>query len=225
MALSTEEISARLLAAVDAAEGHALLFKAIGKAVKGARAAAIKPVLQTLFDAGTLALVAEGKDLVVRRSEGVLSPAELDALPTMMEALKALIKLTKPKAKGPRPTITKERLAAALRPVPGPASVPVHVVPVEEVLLGAFAEAPAPTGLIRVPTVIGTLETQYARAALLQALDTLARRGALELRPESGLDRVSDEDRARCLPAIDGTPLSYARLIPVDERPVDGSGA
>jgi hypothetical protein len=73
--------------------------------------------------------------------------------------------------------------------------------------------APARAGLVRVPDVVRALEQDHARAALLAALDAMARDGTLELRPESAIAGLSGEDRARCPVGPDGTPLSYARLL------------
>jgi hypothetical protein len=77
----------------------------------------------------------------------------------------------------------------------------------------ALKLAPAHAGLVRVPDVVRALETEYAHATLIDALDAMARDGTLELRPESAIARLSDEDRARCPVGLDGTPLSYARLL------------
>jgi hypothetical protein len=83
----------------------------------------------------------------------------------------------------------------------------------QQQLLAAFLVAPAPAGLIRVPDVIRALEPFHPRAALLAAASALARRGEIELRPEASIGRLAREQRMRCPRALDGTPLSNARLL------------
>lgn len=77
-------------------------------------------------------------------------------------------------------------------------------------LLGIIEATPAAvSGLVWVPTVLrGVADLDGARAALLR----LDRAGAIELRPEGGLGRLSRADAALCPAAWDGTPLSWIRL-------------
>lgn len=184
----------------------------LARAVKGARSTVeLRAIIDARIAAGAIALVTDGKvERVVIASEALLGPAELDRLPALLASLRALVARTKATTGKPRATISRATLRALFE---GEAPKPSSVATVKTALLDAFAGAAAPTGLVRVPEVIGTLEPVYARAALLAALDALARAGAVELRPESGLQRMSEEDRARCLSALDGTPLSYARVI------------
>lgn len=65
--------------------------------------------------------------------------------------------------------------------------------------------------LVLVPAVVraSKLTTERAHAALLEAV----RRGALELRPESGMGRLSKADAALCLPGPEGSTLSVLRVV------------
>ena len=213
---------------VRAAEQRGVPLPQLTRAIKGARSTVeLRAAIDGRIAAGAIALVTDGKvERVViagagagagagAASDELLDAAELDRLPLLVASLRALVARTKATAGKPRATVRRATLRALLE---GAAAKPTantaaSAATVKAALLDAFAGASAPTGLVRVPAVIETLEPVYARAALLAALDALARAGAVELRPESGLQRMSEEDRARCLMALDGTPLSYARVI------------
>lgn len=197
---------------VRAAEDRGLPLPQLTRAIKGAQSGVeLRAVIDAQIAAGAIALVTDGKvERVVLASADLLGVAELDRLPALLASLRALVARTKTTSGKPRATVRRATLRALFD---GEAAKVAGAANVKTALLDAFAGAAAPTGLVRVPEVIGTLEPVYARGALLAALDALARAGAVELRPESGLQRMSDEDRARCLMALDGTPLSYARVI------------
>jgi len=69
------------------------------------------------------------------------------------------------------------------------------------------------TGLARVPDavrpVLSTMSHEEARSALL-ALDSS---GFIELRPESGIGLLTEDDAALCPRGARGVVLSFARLI------------
>lgn len=204
----------QLLALFDRAGAGGVAASAIARGVKGARnAAEVALALRELSDEGLLAPVVEAKTVRwARRGEELLSEAELDDLAALAKRLSDLAKKTKaPKGK-PRPTLARaslEEAAGLLRAMAGRASP--H--PIRSVLCAALRAAPATGGLVRVPDVVRALEGKHPRAGLLAELDALAREGWLELRPEAGIGRMSDEDRAACTKALDGTPLSYARVV------------
>lgn len=115
------------------------------------------------------------------------------------------------------------RLARALAPAP-PARVLAarpEVDPVGEALaadtrrgvLGAIRQTAkaTPGGLVFLPGVgraVGLEPEAFAQIAL-----ELARARALELRPESGVGLLSDDERAWCPVGAGGEPLSYARVL------------
>jgi hypothetical protein len=70
-----------------------------------------------------------------------------------------------------------------------------------------------PTGLTFVPALVRALGGETARDAVHDALRSAALRGAIELRPESGLGRLSPEDLALCVAGPQGSHLSWARAV------------
>jgi hypothetical protein len=78
-------------------------------------------------------------------------------------------------------------------------------------LMGAVNEAMDPSGLAFVPKVVHALapdvDRETAKAALLDA----ASRGLLELRPETGLGRLSEAELLSCPEGAQGMRLSWAR--------------
>jgi hypothetical protein len=67
-------------------------------------------------------------------------------------------------------------------------------------------------GLVYVPELVHALGHEIVRDDVHHALRDAASRGELELRPESGLDRLSAEDRAACLVGPSGQLVSYVRM-------------
>lgn len=67
----------------------------------------------------------------------------------------------------------------------------------------------APLVMVAAVVRASKLTTPRAHAALNEA----ARRGQLELRPESGMDRLSKADAALCLPGPQGSVLSVLRVV------------
>ena len=204
----------QLLSLFDRAGDAGLAASAIPRGVKGARSAAeVALVLRELADEGLVTPVAESKTLRwARRSDSLLSEVELDELAALAKQLADLAKKTKaPKGKA-RPTLTRASLEAAAGMLHRFASTHSGN-DVRSALRAALRVAPSPGGLVRVPDVIRALDGTHPPATLLAELEALAREGWLELRPEAGIGRMSPEDRAACPKALDGTPLSYARLL------------
>jgi len=164
-----------------------------------------------------LDIAARGEAHVVARARTeVLAPRSTsvvlrDQLPQVIKALDAALKLAKKTSKrGSVATILRGDLDALLEPLGGLQSVQTADSSVVDV---ATALLDPSVGLAFVPTVVRKLaehsSLEAARASILEA----AKHGSIELRPESGLGRLSDGDRALCVPAIDGTPLSWIRVI------------
>jgi hypothetical protein len=70
-----------------------------------------------------------------------------------------------------------------------------------------------PSGLTFVPKLVRALGGLTARDAVHAELMRGARDGRFELRPESGMGRLSTEDAALCLPGPQGSRLSWVRRI------------
>jgi hypothetical protein len=163
---------------------------------------------------GELVIVADGRtQRVAAAGPQWLSEAELGAVGELAQALAALAKATRAAKGKPRPTIARGTLDAPLRSLQTLAGRRGSTPPVSAALHAALQAAPTAAGLVRVPDVVRSLETDYARITLLNALEAMALEGNLELRPESAIAGLSDEDRACCPAGLDGTPLSYARLL------------
>jgi hypothetical protein len=146
------------------------------------------------------------------RGPELLTDTELDQLAALATRLSALLKSTKASKTKPRATLARKALRVALAEL-GALARGREATSVEDVVRAAFLNAPAPSGLVRVPDVIRALEPVHPRSALLAATDALARAGVLELRPEASIARLAEDDRIRCPIGPDGTPLSYARMI------------
>ena len=83
-------------------------------------------------------------------------------------------------------------------------------------LVAELTQADRRSGLVFVPDVVtAAVEVGLASADEVPTmLVSLARGGRLELRPESGLGRLSAAERGLCPVAPDGrTPLSWARVL------------
>lgn len=214
----------------------------LAREVRGARnTAELRLCTSELIRDGELTFVADGRTPRLSQPGGhVLSADELDQLAALVQRLFALAKETKPSAGKPRVSLLRSALepsfamlralsrpAALLSPDPRLARAPAqaHSAPLEDALRTAFLVAPAPSGLVRVPDVIRALEPAHPRAALVLATTQLARAGLFELRPEASIAGLTADDRARCPVALDGTPLSYARLTPAAQAAHDSQPA
>jgi hypothetical protein len=206
-------------AAVERAGEAGIPMKALAREIKGARSAAeLGLVIRDLIADGKLVIVGEGRaQRAAAPGPQWLSQAELAAVAEVAQALAALTKATRAAKGKPRPTLDRRALEQPLRALQELAGSS-EAESVRAAMRVALKLAPVHAGLVRVPDVVRALEADHARAALLDALDQMARDGTLELRPESAIAGLSDEDRARCPVGLDGTPLSYARLLAGEKR-------
>ena len=79
-------------------------------------------------------------------------------------------------------------------------------------LLSAVDAARDPrTGLSFVPTVVAQLRPELDTRAAAAMLVAAEGQGLLELRPEGGINRLSEEELSMCPPGPQGTRLSWAR--------------
>ena len=86
-------------------------------------------------------------------------------------------------------------------------------------VLDAARHSQESSGLVYVPAMVRfmLLGGAYHATSAIAAIRSAAACGSLELRPESGLGRLSDADRSLCLTTTDyltggRIPLSWARL-------------
>lgn len=75
------------------------------------------------------------------------------------------------------------------------------------------SQVDAETGLCSVPAVVVALVRLYMPSATFQALLQAHAEGKVELRPESGLGRLSPTELALCIPGPQETRLSWLRLL------------
>lgn len=69
------------------------------------------------------------------------------------------------------------------------------------------------SGLASIPQVSRRLRERATAQAVIEALLTGHGRGRLELRPEGGMGRLSEEERALCPTGAGGIPLSWVSLL------------
>lgn len=204
----------QVLALLDGSGDDGVAAAALARGLKGARSAAeVALVLRELSDEGRIAPLVAGRSVRwARRGESILAESELDELAALAKLLAEFAKKTKaPKGK-PRPTLSRATLEDAGNRLHRLVS-PTSSQSLRSALLDALSSAPSTGGLVRVPEVVRGLEATRPRPELLAELEALAREGLLELRPEAAIGRMTEADRSACPRALDGTPLSYAKLV------------
>jgi hypothetical protein len=222
-------LAAQLSAAL--AHGATLSLKSIGSHVQGATAPEVKRT--------ALGLVAQGKAHRVLRGTAdtlaasdllVASREELKTLRSILDGmskniaralrdrggmtlLRADVKDALEKA---WPEVTNGIFAKS-RDNPstrarGGAQV-VAASPIERILAAVDATRDARSGLSFVPDIAKWIGTTMNAASARDALMLAASRGLLELRPEGGLNRLSEAELALCPPGPQGTRLSWVRRL------------
>jgi len=214
----------------------------LSKAVKGGNQKdlreGVRIALAALVKSKELALVPAGSTTrYVVSGSHLLSPSELTDADEAVTKLAKLLSPTRKTRSRPQRTLPRSELTTLIRQlyalvegevesddnvefdeaVRRKAPTSPDTKPVRSALEVALRKAPTHTGLIRVPEVVASLEARYPRKELLSELLDLASEGGVELTPESGIGRLKADERARCPIGMDGTPLSYARLL--DNQP------
>jgi hypothetical protein len=103
------------------------------------------------------------------------------------------------------------RNAVARDSGPMPATAPAEVDPLVTLLSTLDAVRDTRSGMSFVPAIVHQLSAAMPVSEALELLMRAARRELIELRPEGGLGRLSDEELALCPPGPAGTRLSWAR--------------
>jgi hypothetical protein len=207
------------------ATGSALTTKSAAGTVSGATKAEITKAVAALVDAGDARLVLRTKELVLvgTRADVVAGP-ELEAIE---RALRSLLEATK-RARKKRAAL----LRADVEQTMSRFVTPRHR---EAGTNGAATQAAASdagtratssqdiaqlvdqhrdaSGLTFVPTLVRAFGGEGARDAVHAELLRGARSGIFELRPESGLGRLSAEDLDLCIPGPQGSRLSWVRRV------------
>jgi hypothetical protein len=209
----------------------ALAISGLAKILAGCSAKEARSAAYAAARAGTAALLKDGKREVLAPLEQALDAAavgRLEAsardLKNALRALEALLRgrnatKTRPAygiakseaarvgaqlaaASGQRPSLPMTRSSA---PPPGPDARARVIAAVRSLVRGG-------PPLVFVPDVVKALRHELGTPAVHDALRQAAAEGAIELRPESGLDRLSEAERLACLVGPSGRLVSYVRL-------------
>lgn len=170
--------------------------------------------------AAALDLVATGRARIVVRSTEVFvaaaSAPHLDErdLARLEEATAVLAKALK-LARKHNGSLLRADVDETLRRAwsPGPAAGRSGARPSPANLLDAIDANRETSGLASVPRVVRALGGLPVRDAVHAELLKHARAGRLELRPESGMGRLTPDDAALCLPGPQGSKLSWVRRL------------
>ena len=208
-------------------DGAFISLKSVGAHVVGATAAEAKQAALALVADGTAKLVLRGsEEVVVPKATAVLSR---DELTRFADVAKLVAKAAK--AKNGASMLRSDMAEALARALPGGTSneaaravrkdlAPSASSRAEEqprrAQLGRLLSAvdgarDANTGLSFVPTIIERLRSELNSEAARSLLVSAARDGLLELRPEGGINRLSNEELSLCPEGPQGTRLSWAR--------------
>lgn len=207
------------------ADGAFISLKAVGSHVAGASAVEAKRAALVLVASGGAKLVLRGTDeVLVPPTFAVLSREELrrfgevakrvakaassksGASLLRSDLVEAMERVT-PGISGP--AAARE---ARTRPATAPPPVPEKQRAQVSRLLSAVDETRDPrTGLSFVPAIFATLRPQLGPEAVRTVLLAAAMDGLLELRPEGGINRLSEAELAVCPEGPQGTRLSWAR--------------
>lgn len=183
------------------ADGAYVPLSALRARVPGLSAAGVKAVVRALVDAGEAHVVLRtAKETLVPGRAPVLGEGEVAGVSRVVAELHDTLRAaTKKRAGLLRGDVDAAvaRLVAALGAAPS-------------VVDAIAAETDASTGLAFVPRVVARLAPMSVGAAHA-ALLGLARDGAVELRPEGGLARLSEAERAACVPGPNGVLFSWVR--------------
>ena len=201
-------------------------LKSVGSSVVGSSAAEAKKAVLALIASGRAKLVLRGtEEVVVPRDAVVLLPAELARFG---EVAKMVAKAAKSKRALLRCDLT-EALAGVLPDAASPGGkrdARANLTPerlkngersalVNRLLSAVDATRDVSTGLSFVPAIVARLRQELDAQSVAAILLAAAGDGLLELRPEGGINRLSDEELSMCPPGPQGTRLSWARRTEV----------
>jgi hypothetical protein len=212
------------------ATGAYLSLKSLKAYVVAATVAEAKAAALELARAGEAHIVLRaGAPAMVPAHTAVLDAQELEALVRGLEqaimlakkAAKAKTKLLRddvdpllaPFARSVGPTAFRPAAgrAEAQRPHQGEPGTELARL-VNRVAAAVAALVDPRLGLAFVPDLVRGLARASDVSVALAAVREAAQQGLIELRPESGLGRLSEDEQALCVSGPDGTWLSWARL-------------
>lgn len=200
------------------AQGRPIPVADLKKRLKGASAKDLQEFVAELRRTSKVKLVLRGKQpCLVSTSEHVVEPR---ALETIAKKLKATVLwLEKARKDKLALSVLDADLAAELDTVKsllgkGRSKEAEPLVPLPVALRGAIlALRDEDSRLASIPEVSRRLRERATSNEVIEVLLSEFRRGALELRPEGGLGRLSAEDAALCPRGAGGVPLSWVLLL------------
>ena len=198
--------------------------------VRGASSAELAQAIDACVARGELRRILRGRaEYVVGTRHAMLGERRLSALrEAFTDLAKMLDAVGKKKNVGLLASDIEQMLSAAQRVLaedspPTPPSgadaddaltLPAPAVardPHDELLAALDAARDAQNGMSFVPAVVRRLSRSMSVADAIEILLRAARRELIELRPEGGFARLSEEELALCPPGPAGTRLSWAR--------------
>ena len=188
--------------------GGPLSLRGLDKVVRGATARETAQMATSLVDRNRARFVVRGKDLLLARPDApVLDTHAQQRLKAAVGALGASLALADKKDG----CLLQSDVDDALKPFVG-SPAPLASAAIHDVasLVDAHREG---SGLTSVPKLVRLLGGLSARDALHAELLRGARAGRFELRPESGMGRLSAEDASFCISGPQGSRLSWVRRI------------
>jgi hypothetical protein len=190
--------------------GPPVPLRGLDKVVRGGTAGEVTEAAASLVERGRAQLVARGKDLLLARKDApILDARARQRLKGVVKELGASLALADKKGVG----VLRADVVEAFKPFfDAPPAAPITAGTIGDVasLVEAHREG---SGLTFVPTLVRLLGGAPARDALHAELLRGARAGRFELRPESGMGRLSVEDASFCIPGPQGSRLSWVRRI------------
>ncbi len=190
--------------------GIPIPLRGLDKVVRGATAREATQAATSLVDRGWARFVAHGKNLLLAPKDApILDARTRQRLKVVVQEIDASLALADRKGVGVLRADIEEAFnpfldASTAAPLSAPAIVDVAS------LVDAHREG---SGLTFVPRLVRLLGGASARDALHAELLRGARAGRFELRPESGMGRLSAEDASFCVPGPQGSRLSWVRRI------------
>lgn len=184
--------------------GRAVAVRALCRAVAGATAKEVQAGLAKLAGEGRLTLAVRSVELVATRDVAALAPAELRALEKGVATLAKALAIARRKSA----TLLRADVEQALG-----LSLPLAATVTAEKVFAAVARLRESSGLTFVPALIRALGGSIAREAVHAELLAGARAGVFELRPESGLGRLTETELADCVAGPQGSRLSWVRNL------------
>ncbi len=205
------------------AERGSVPITALGKVATGGTAAEVKAAAWRLVEEGRAAVVVRGKaQVLMPASEALFSRDRLVALDRAVRALAGQCKQALGARGGPRTLLEADVQALLLDLVTGSDGGPrvergaPRAISENRVLELVHQHTRPAMGLAFVCDVVRALLPTSSLGTIHDALLAAARARRLELRPESGVGRLSDLEAWLCPPGPAETRLSWARVLEGD---------